>query len=156
VKRVGHGYRNFANYRLRLLLHCGTDWNTPPVTPIRGRLPRWLRRATIVVSPASRCLGPWRAGALPLKAHAPIRSEPVLGSTANLPPKGTGSDWRRGRHGAAHPDSAAVVAAAQPGFDALIQSRRKETFRWTPRRTGRSGRSRAGPRDVTPRCGCPG
>jgi len=40
VKRVGHGYRNFHNYRLRLLLHCGTDWNTPPVTPIRGRLPR--------------------------------------------------------------------------------------------------------------------
>jgi transposase len=40
VKRVGHGYRNFDNYRLRLLVHCGTDWNTPPVTPIRGRLPR--------------------------------------------------------------------------------------------------------------------
>ena len=41
VKRVGrHGYRNFGNYRLRLLLHCGVDWNTPPVTPIRGRLPR--------------------------------------------------------------------------------------------------------------------
>ena len=40
VKRVGHGYRNFKNYRLRLLLHCGTDWHTPPVTPIRGRLPR--------------------------------------------------------------------------------------------------------------------
>ena len=40
VKRVGHGYRNFTNYRLRLLLHCGVDWNTSPVTPIRGRLPR--------------------------------------------------------------------------------------------------------------------
>jgi transposase len=40
VKRVGHGYRNFANYRLRVLLHCGVDWHTPPVTPIRGRLPR--------------------------------------------------------------------------------------------------------------------
>jgi transposase len=40
VKRVGHGYRNFANYRLRLLLHCGIDWHTPTVTPIRGRLPR--------------------------------------------------------------------------------------------------------------------
>jgi transposase len=40
IKRVGHGYRNFANYRLRLLLHCGTTWHTPPVTPIRGRLPR--------------------------------------------------------------------------------------------------------------------
>ena len=35
VKRVGHGYRNFDNYRLRLLLHCGTDWHTPTATPIR-------------------------------------------------------------------------------------------------------------------------
>ncbi len=25
TKRVGHGYRNFNNYRLRLLLHCGVD-----------------------------------------------------------------------------------------------------------------------------------
>src|SRR3954471_12306128 len=40
VKRVGHGFRNFNNYRLRLLLHCGIDWDTIPATPIRGRLPR--------------------------------------------------------------------------------------------------------------------
>jgi transposase len=40
IKRVGHGYRNFTNYRLRLLLHCGVTWHTPAVTPIRGRLPR--------------------------------------------------------------------------------------------------------------------
>jgi transposase len=40
IKRVGHGFRNFDNYRLRLLLHCGVDWNTLPATPIRGRLPR--------------------------------------------------------------------------------------------------------------------
>jgi transposase len=40
IKRVGHGYRNFANYRLRLLLHCGLTWHTQNVTPIRGRLPR--------------------------------------------------------------------------------------------------------------------
>jgi transposase len=40
IKRIGHGYRNFANYRLRLLLYCGAQWNTPAVTPIRGRLPR--------------------------------------------------------------------------------------------------------------------
>jgi transposase len=40
IKRVGHGYRNFDNYRLRLLLQCGVHWHTPPVTPIRGRLPR--------------------------------------------------------------------------------------------------------------------
>lgn len=26
VKRVGHGFRNFSNYRLRLLLHCGIRW----------------------------------------------------------------------------------------------------------------------------------
>ena len=23
IKRTGHGFRNFDNYRLRLLLHCG-------------------------------------------------------------------------------------------------------------------------------------
>ena len=40
IKRVGHGFRNFENYRLRLLLHCGVDWNTPQPTRIRGRLPR--------------------------------------------------------------------------------------------------------------------
>jgi transposase len=28
VKRVGHGFRNFGNYRLRLLLHCGVSWRT--------------------------------------------------------------------------------------------------------------------------------
>ena len=40
VKRVEHGYRNYTNYRLSLLMHCGVTWQPPPVTPIRGRLPR--------------------------------------------------------------------------------------------------------------------
>jgi transposase len=40
IKRIGHGYRNFTNYRLRLLLHCGIDWHTPQPARIRGRLPR--------------------------------------------------------------------------------------------------------------------
>ena len=40
IKRVGHGFRNFNNYRLRLLLHCGVDWDTIYATLIRGRLPR--------------------------------------------------------------------------------------------------------------------
>ena len=40
IKRVGHGFRNFDNYRLRLLLHCGVDWHTHRPTPLRGRLPR--------------------------------------------------------------------------------------------------------------------
>jgi transposase len=42
VKRTGHGFRNFDNYRLRLLLHCGVDWHTPQPTRIRGRLPRLI------------------------------------------------------------------------------------------------------------------
>ena len=42
VKRTGHGFRNFHNYRLRLLLHCGVDWQTPSPTRIRGRLPRLI------------------------------------------------------------------------------------------------------------------
>jgi hypothetical protein len=42
IKRIGHGFRNFDNYRLRLLLHCGVDWNTVRATPIRGWLPRFV------------------------------------------------------------------------------------------------------------------
>ena len=37
VKRVGHGFRNFSNYRLRLLLHCGVMWQTHRTTRLRGR-----------------------------------------------------------------------------------------------------------------------
>ena len=40
IRRVGHGYRNFDNYRLRLLLHCGLTWQTPPTPRIRSRRPR--------------------------------------------------------------------------------------------------------------------
>jgi transposase len=39
VKRVGHGFRNFANYRLRLLLYCGVSWPTHPTARLRGRSP---------------------------------------------------------------------------------------------------------------------
>ena len=48
IKRVGHGFRNFDNYRLRLLLHCGVDWKTVRATPIRpdsaSRSATWLVR----------------------------------------------------------------------------------------------------------------
>jgi transposase len=40
VKRVGHGFRNFTNYRLRLLLHCGIRWQTHRTVRLRGRHPR--------------------------------------------------------------------------------------------------------------------
>jgi transposase len=39
IKRVGFGFRNFDNYRIRLLLHCGLRWNEPPTARIRGRAP---------------------------------------------------------------------------------------------------------------------
>lgn len=40
IKRVGHGFRNFDNYRLRLLLHAGVDWHTHPTARLRARPPR--------------------------------------------------------------------------------------------------------------------
>jgi len=40
IRRVGHGYRNFTNYRLRLLLHCGVEWHTASTPRIRNRKPR--------------------------------------------------------------------------------------------------------------------
>jgi len=40
VKRVGHGFRNFANYRLRLLLHCGVTWQTHRTARLRSRSSR--------------------------------------------------------------------------------------------------------------------
>ncbi len=49
IKRIGHGFRNFANYRLRLLLYCGVDWHTP-----RHPDPRAATTLSCV-EPAMRC-----------------------------------------------------------------------------------------------------
>lgn len=40
IKRTGRGFRNFTNYRLRLLLALGVAWHPQPVTRIRARRPR--------------------------------------------------------------------------------------------------------------------
>jgi len=37
IKRVGHGFRNFDNYRLRLLLYCGVTWQDQPTARLRAR-----------------------------------------------------------------------------------------------------------------------
>ena len=37
VKRVGHGFWNFANYRLPLLLHCGVRWQIHQTARLRRR-----------------------------------------------------------------------------------------------------------------------
>ena len=39
IKRLGFGFRNFENYRLRLLLRCGTTWKTRAAPSIRGHQP---------------------------------------------------------------------------------------------------------------------
>jgi transposase len=50
VKRVGHGFRNFANDRLRLLLHCGVRWQTHPTARLRGRSPHLAVEAGVMSS----------------------------------------------------------------------------------------------------------
>jgi len=42
VKRVGHGFRNFADYRLRLLLHCGVTWQIHRTAGLRSRSPGFV------------------------------------------------------------------------------------------------------------------
>ncbi len=42
IRHIAHGMRNFENYRLRLLLHSGIQWNTQPTARIRGRHPRLI------------------------------------------------------------------------------------------------------------------
>ena len=46
ILRVAHGFRNFHNYRLRLLLHCGITSQHHTPTPLRGRLPLHFGRLT--------------------------------------------------------------------------------------------------------------
>ncbi len=49
VKRCGHGFRSFENYRLRVLLHTGgVTWPNRPQPPrIRARAPCQTRRTTL-------------------------------------------------------------------------------------------------------------
>lgn len=42
IKRVGHGFRNFENYRLRLLLHAGVSWKPRRIAPMRRRQPAFI------------------------------------------------------------------------------------------------------------------
>jgi transposase len=49
VKRIGHGFRNLDNYRLRLLLHCGgITWQDQPAARLRRR--RYRKRPPQLVA----------------------------------------------------------------------------------------------------------
>ena len=39
LRRIGHGFRNFSNYWLRLLLHSGVEWEVHPTARITSRRP---------------------------------------------------------------------------------------------------------------------
>jgi transposase len=41
-RRDAHGFRNFHNYNLRLLLACGRDWHNERTPRIRTRRPRFV------------------------------------------------------------------------------------------------------------------
>jgi hypothetical protein len=57
VRRLGHGFRNFANYRLRLLLNCGLTWQTSQTARLRGAHHVWWRRAGLVCDPCRSQVG---------------------------------------------------------------------------------------------------
>ena len=41
IKRCGHGFKSFRNYRLRVLLHCGgIKWKAHPATTMRAHSPQ--------------------------------------------------------------------------------------------------------------------
>jgi len=65
IKRVGFGLRNFANYRLRLPLHCRITWHDAPTT----RIPR--TQATFhVVEPKTQCRYRRRTSVVTATGHA--------------------------------------------------------------------------------------
>ena len=93
VKRVGHGFRNFTNYRLRLLLHCGVRWPTHQTARLRGRSPRLAAhepprglRSTAWAVPGGRGdRGVWPRSPL-------LHMSPKWGRAAALIPRGLDRD----------------------------------------------------------------
>ena len=51
IKRLGFGFRNFDNYRLRLLLRSGAPWQHQPVASRRPRHPRISACRAVSVDP---------------------------------------------------------------------------------------------------------
>jgi transposase len=74
VKRVGHGFRNFDNYRLRLLLHCGVTWQTPQTAKLRGPAQRLLGVGSVSSRFTARCPRRSRSHVVPCPAGS--RSRP--------------------------------------------------------------------------------
>jgi hypothetical protein len=55
IKRIGHGFRNLDNYRLRLLLHCGSvNWHDQPAARLRRRRYRKRHPPLVAQSPQTK------------------------------------------------------------------------------------------------------
>lgn len=52
--RVANGFLSFANFRLRVLLHVGVEWHTPPAHESEAAPPAWSRRP-LASNYVSRC-----------------------------------------------------------------------------------------------------
>jgi len=105
TRRIGHGFRNFNNYRLRLLLACGVPWNTAPVARLRGRQPRLNAQSPICTHcaapggpPTWLAVGPgasstWPSRCLPgSMIPSPTATPPTLGTT--ICPMPSGRPWQ--------------------------------------------------------------
>jgi hypothetical protein len=64
VKRVGHGFRNFANYRLRLLLHCGVRCRRTNPQGCEATHHVWWRRAALGLAAESPAQDGAKSGAV--------------------------------------------------------------------------------------------
>jgi hypothetical protein len=58
IKGRGHGFRSLANYRLRVLLHCGEiQRNAHPATAMRAHSPQLVAKPVVAIprwSPSAR------------------------------------------------------------------------------------------------------
>ncbi|MGH8994495.1 MAG: transposase [Acidimicrobiales bacterium] len=106
VKRVGHGHRSFAHYRLRLLLHCGVTWAAPVAATLRPLERDAVHRDSIgneqlIVPGELNLMTAGHGVAHPKKAPATWRAarDAAVGGPAGglagvtLPPGATASSW---------------------------------------------------------------
>jgi hypothetical protein len=110
-----HGFRTFANVRLRLLLHCGVSWPTHRTARLRSRSPRstasrryttTLRRligSSVVVGPASRS-----------RRHERRSGMVVSRRSGKRPPRWAARRQARVGSGSASPPPVAPTVPASP------------------------------------------